>query len=606
MDSLSFRIPKQQPPGPESFDTRPAALQHWVEELPLAHTGETAKRLFHMLHEVNRLEIPLSSRYEVLEGVQQPLQVVLDALERHYAGQPFPLPPKGVRVAHIAIGLLREVVIGYQAVLNGEENASWFFRKTHTGMWVEVVHRLIYYINHIICNYRVIHRPVPAGLWPALHRLYWTAREHKRHTGKLKPLREGGSSTIEAEYKRCLLMSMIEPQLLGREQRREVDANMALWLKHSRLVEGKQRSEGVGGYCIRHTAEAPYTELTRECCRECDHGEKAGLLFELEELGHFIEGLLEHLGSGEQLRPKGGELISRTTLEVLRESWHIPGGKRLERVTTDLRVDVAIGMSSIFAHLRGTVDASAAGISDQQMSDELEEFSLQNEIEFAAERNRGVVMGARPEKDVWSTIFSATEITPNTWSRDIEEQEYRLVHAVQRNQNSGGYGLEFDKQQVEPFQVGELMAVADGDTPLHLCMVRWLTEEEEMLVAGLMRLADSVEPVLVVMHQDGRRTALHCLLGIGEDSHPTLFLPHLPTIREKQLNLVIDGKEVPLTLHAQVVVSPLFEAFHFHAVEVNADRKMSLEKVNKKLHGMVSPESVGEKKGDFDDLWDSL
>ncbi len=607
MDSLSFRLPEQQAPGLGSFDTRAAAVQRWVDELPMGHIGETAKRLYEMLREVNRLDIPLGNRFELLEGVGAPLHTVLASLERHYSGMPFPLPKKAVRVAEFSTGILHEVVIAYQAVLNTEENSSWFYRMTHSRVWLESVHRLVYYLNRILCNYRLIHRSAPAGVWLALHRLFWTARDNRRQRDKVKLPLSNRFITIEGEYKRALLLSMIEPQLFNREQMTQVLANMPVWLERCELVEAKRRGEELVGYCIHREADAPHTRLTEECCKECDGDKQAGLLLDLSKLERHLAGLLEQLSEREQLQPEGGSTISRETLETLRSCWRTFDSERHERTRSNVRVEVAIGMSSIFHLLQGKTTDTANGISDQHVRDDLEELTLQSDSEEVEARNRGTVMGERAEEDVWNSIFHATELTQKSWSREVDEREYQFIPAQQRDFTDSGYCLEFEKGHMEPLQAGELIGVQEGsDGVLNLCMLRWLNDEDSSISAGVMRLAMSMEPALVLVHQEGRRTTLYCLLGIGNDHKPQLFLPHLPGIRAKQLYLVVDGKEVPLTLHDRVVVSPLFDAFHFNAVSVAADEEMSLEEMNRQLHGLTQSEPEKHARDDFSDLWSSL
>ncbi len=262
-------------------------------------------------------------------------------------------------------------------------------------------------------------------------------------------------------------------------------------------------------------------------------------------------------------------------------------------------------MSSIYQLLRGKTDTSAHGISDQRKGDELQAFTFLGDEN--ASSNKGNMLGERVEEDVWGTIFHATEITQKSWSFEVDELEYRYIPAQQRDYTESGYCLEFTKQQMEPLQVGELIGVrSEGDELQHLCMVRWLNEEENSISAGVMRLADSMEPALIMLHHSDRRTPLNCLLGIGKDRKPQLFLPHLPGIQAKQLFLVVDGKEVPLSLLDRVVVSPLFDAFHFHALSAIADEEMSLEQVNRQLHELTHPEGEEPASDDFSDLWGSL
>ncbi len=317
MDSLSFRLPEQQKPGKDSFDTSVTSVQRWVGELPMGHIGETAKRLYEVLREVNRLDIPLANRFEVMEETLSPLHAVLESLERHYTGMSFPLPNKSLRVAQFSNGLLNEVVNAYQAILNSEENSSWFYRMTHNRIWLEAVHRLIYYLNRILCNYRLIHRSVPAGVWLAVHQLYWAARYNQRQHDKVKgPLQEQ-ATTIEGEYKKSLLLSFVDPQLFNRQQQAQLYANMPLWLERCELIEAKSRADKMISYCIHREADAPHTRLTTECCEDCEGDKQAGLLLDIGGLSLFIAGLLQELGERDRLQPRGGSEISRDTLETL-------------------------------------------------------------------------------------------------------------------------------------------------------------------------------------------------------------------------------------------------------------------------------------------------
>lgn len=609
MDSLSFRLPEQQPPTKDSFNTSAGAVERWVAELPMGNMGETAKHLYEVLHEVNRLKLPLANRFELAEALSVPLHAVLESLERHYSGLPFPLPNKGLRVAQFANGLLREMVIGYQAILNSDEDTSWFFRMSHSSTWVISVHRLLYYLNRILCNYRLIHRAVPAGIWLAVHRLYWEAVESSRQHNKVNIPLEAGQSTIEQAYKQILLLSMLDPQLFNRTQMAQVYVNMPLWLKQVELVNAAERGDGLVGYCVRREADAPHANLTGECCGDCDEEQSTGLVLDLSGLKGFIAGQLEQARYDEVFLLKGGGEITRETLETLQQGWHTPDLQRDERKVSDEEAEVAIGMNSIFQLLQKGSDATARGISDQRMSDDLKKLSLTDE-KVARAAKSGTVVGSQPKKDVWDTIFSATEVNQKSWAQEAEEKEYHFVSVHQRNFTVSGYGLEFDKSKTLSLQVGELLGYRHtAGEPPQLCMVRWLNEDDVQLSVGVMCLAASMEPALVVVHHEERDTALNCLLGIGEDHRPQLFLPHLPGSREKALFLVVDGKKVPLTLLDKVVLSPLFDGYHFHVDSLLGDEAVSLQEVNQQLHELTQGRVVdkGHKAADdFSDLWDAL
>jgi hypothetical protein len=470
---------------------------------------------------------------------------------------------------------------------------------------------MVVYLNRILCNYRIIHRPYPAGIWLALHQLYLQARQHGRHRDKVEwPGPERRRSTVEQEYKRALLLSLLEPQLFRRSQMAEVHAAMPRWLEEAVLAPAKQRCAGLAAYCIRADQDAPYTVLTEQCCEQCERAE-LGALLEVEALSATLDKALEQMGDGASTRLRGSTgTISRETLETLRQCWRVPQATRQERHRSDREVEAAIGMSAIYALLlRQAMKEGAHGISDQQMSSTLR--PLFDESGTAAKRE------AASERDaVWDAIFFGTELGQNAWAMDAEEKNYQFIAARELNYTETGHCLAFDRGEIESLQVGELVGFRENDSrPLQLYMVRWLQDSGSTVTVGLMRLAPEVEPVLVLLQQgsgEERRTAFGCLLGIGEDGLPQLFIPYLPGGKTRELYLAVDGRELPVTLHQRVALSPLFEAYHFIAAESlhepSTGEAIPLREVNSRLHRIAhsDEEPPHHTKDDFSDLWDSL
>lgn len=620
MTQLSFRLPEQQPPGRDSFDTRAAAVKGWVEQLPVGHTGETARLLFDMLCEVNRLQIPAQQRFELLGIIEQPLDMVLEALEKHYTGLPFPLPQKGVRVAHFSSKLLLELVNAYQATLNSEKKASWLFRMTHQSMWDVCIHRMIQNLQRILCNYRRIRRHAPTGVWTAVHRLYFEARKNKKQHEKVS-LTTGGHTTIDSEYKQALLLSMLEPQMFRRSQLQEIESSMAYWVSHTALMTSKERPSGLVAYCIRIDKDEPQTFIADSCCNACDE-EIVGFLFDLSDLNNTLQKLHDGMGESDEVRLPGGFSVSRDTIETLMQCWHLPGELRPDRVNSGKPMEVAIGMSAVHVLLGKEAKQGAGGISDQVISDRLEPLSLERDTpeeivmiphkDFADEE---------PSKspDVWSSIFYETEIRVRTWSVDTESREVVFIPAREINYNETGNCICLEKGRVQAISVGELIGLRDPEGErMTLCSVRWLSEDDKYITLGLKRLSEEIEPILVVMHTGEKKTPIYSLMGMGTDQVPQLFLPYLPKLKQKQLFIVVDEVELPLRLLDRVGLSPTFEVYQFKVAEqidVHPEEGRSLREVNERLHeisrmGGAKPfdrerEPV-EEELDFSDLWSSL
>jgi hypothetical protein len=246
------------------------------------------------------------------------------------------------------------------------------------------------------------------------------------------------------------------------------------------------------------------------------------------------------------------------------------------------------------------------GITDQSMTDQLEPL----EVKPTIKRPKKIFVPKAPA-DIWDSIFYAADLQQNSWAMDGDEKPYRFVQARELNYNEAGACLEFRSDELDALDVGELIGYCEQEgSALQLSMVRWLEERDDTVLAGLMRLASEIEPLLVLMELEKRDTPLSCLLGIGEDGRPQLFVPHLHAIHERPLKIVVDGREIPITLHDKVGLSPLFEAWHFSASEAlqvaSLDEEMDLEQTNRLLHAIAHSDEEPLEKGDFSDLWDSL
>lgn len=612
MDSLSFRIPEQHSPGKESIDVRPQAMQRWVNELPMGDTGEAARRLFLKLQQQNRLKLSPDLRAELLEIISPAFESVLNTIAHHYSGLSFPLPQKSVRIAKFATRLLAERVIAHHAVLNGREGSSWLFRKTHHQLWVESIHHMIVFLNRVLGNYRIIHRPPPAGVWQALHQLYLQAKQHGRTEEKVIMAGLGQPrTTIEQEYKRALLESLLEPQLFRRSQQLEVELTMPRWIEEVKLIPATHCHGELSGYCIRADQDAPHTVMKEQCSRECETAE-LGTLLDMSGVNKTINKTLARMGDESNTTLRGIEgRISRDTLEILQQCWRITPQGRPERQKSNRTVQAAIGMSANYMLMhRDASLVGSHGISDQEMSEALRPL-----FEDRSARSPQVTFSGAT--DVWDAVFFGTELGYNAWAKDAEEKNYQFITARELDYTETGHCLAFDSKDIESLQVGELLGFRESEgKPLQLCMVRWLQDNGETLCVGLQRIAAEVEPVLVVARQmlgsEEHKMAFGCLMGIGEDHRPLLFIPYLPGDEKRTLHIAVDGKELPITLYERVILSPLFKAYHFVAAEAlkqpSTGDEIPLPEVNSRLHHIAHAdvEPVMRERDDFSDVWDML
>jgi len=86
-----LNIPEQSKPTADSFETRPKQVEAWVAALPMANTGESARRIYSALREMNRLVVSSQDRYKAMEILREPIHQITEVLKKHYINQNLPL-----------------------------------------------------------------------------------------------------------------------------------------------------------------------------------------------------------------------------------------------------------------------------------------------------------------------------------------------------------------------------------------------------------------------------------------------------------------------------------------------------------------------------------
>lgn len=602
MESLNFRMPEQQVSGDNAFDSRPGSVRQWLEQLPMGSMPEAARMLHGALHETNRLKIPLEQRVHMLEAISVPLHNVLNGLMQHVGGQHLPLAAQFQRVGDFTRQLLTEAVIAYQIVLNGEQNGSWLFRLTHHDLWPLCIHRMLHFLGRLYQLHMTMHQPYPPGLWLSMHRLFAEADEHGRRAEMIAmPWEMGRRESIEQCYIQQLLSSLLDPGRLTSSQLELVRQQLSGWALLVTLHPAEQWQPGLAAYWVRLDLDNPHTNSASQSSLQEQRHARA-LLMDLGALQQAIQERCAHPDNG-----NAADKLHPDTLTTLAEAWRVPTGPREQRKHSHAQRQVAVGISALFTLLRTENRHLRDGISDQHFTDDLKPL-----LPVAAKTEKSPQ--PKTPATVWDSIFFATELQLNSWSMDSDEAEYHYISTHELDYSQNGNCLVFRTDDIHTLDVGELIGFRQHPGgALQLCEVRWIQQQDDRLQTGTMTVANEMEPILCIMHEDKQRTPLACLLGIGLDGQPQLFLPHLPGLTQRRLSLVVDKHEVPIVLQQRSALSPLFIAYHF-ALHPNLQKEghfaedMDMEELNRRLHQVIRPQDVDKStsKDDFSDLWDSL
>ncbi len=556
----------------ESFSSEPKAVDKWLELLPIAHIGETARQLYMAMRFANKQEnIPVKHHFHLLEGIAEPLSFILPELHKHYAGKPLPLSQKRRKVADLYTQLLRQAIQGYQHVIAHSIELNRFgWKKAVTTS----VHRIFAYSSLMIFNYRQLYLPYQKGMWQQLYWIYQLIEKYDLLNTKITGQGENVSkTTIVAEFKKLLLHSLLSPNLFRLQELEEVLDNLDTWTQHVSILD-QPANELHQTYAF--TLETDFAPaLIAQTTNNADNPLIDVRYLDISELLLFINKLLAQNKHGdEKIRINRQRSVTSRTLLLLLNNWGRPASRDGERRMIQGRAEVAIGISAIHfvvsdgrydivpepepAHVQNTSDQYT--IADNTLSPQGGSLGF---LGFTAEQDK--------KTDVWESAYFVPEAHPPSWTESMRMKVYSYLNAKVLNVSKGGCCLALPQDGVEHIQTNELVAIRGKNGQWQLGEIRWMVcPTNAPIRAGIRKISQKVVPALLYIQADKKPTQpIKCLLGEHEDGKQ-LFISSLPTsFAGKPLSIEINGKIQKLSLREQIYQSPVGSAY---IVDIRADQ----------------------------------
>ncbi len=543
---ITIALPETTPPGESCFFVEPEQVSQWLAELPLANIGELTHRIFEALKEANRLDIPPRARFDFLERLLEPLQIILPALEGHFGYQPFPLTDKLQKVAHLSARLQAEMIIGYRHVLAAGDTGAWLQRHAVGKLAPTCTHRIWHFVHGMFCNFGMVYESTPAGLWALAHRLFQQAVErHQLRKRIVSCYTANRATTLEQEYNRLLLMSLLPVHRLRREERQALLAGLSEWSSRMRLVRADSQLIDAGYYLQVPSDDAPFAVAGETVSLSTDSARLYRL--DTEVLVRHLKGLCSS-GSPIDWLDNGVE-VSRELVNKLLTFWGEPRVRHGKRMPERGALELVVGVNALHK---------------LPVSPGMHERSRGDEIEF----------DTALQKKAWVDTYASQQNSHSISGQLIDRSET-------------GYGLSLPVLAVEHVFAGELVFVRRGAMETwRIGSVQWIKDvDETTLNMGLQLLAHDAFPVIVkIKGEIGTSDALECVVAISEDMDPVIFLPYLPRIAEKSLLLENRGKVSVLGLQEKISESPAYLAFTF-MLDDNAPQIFGVDRE----HGVIWP-----------------
>jgi hypothetical protein len=354
----SLSLPAQEPYSRDVVDIRPRAVRQWLADLPWAHTGHAARLVFESLVQTNRMAIKPADRLRFLEHIRGAAEYVAQSLRPHYIGLTFPLPQASQEVAALAEALYSEIAIGYKTVVR---DLTAVASKRDARSLTLAIHRSIRCLGRLLLVNCHTYMPCSEGVWAELHQLYQCAEMRGLHDRSVEDesYQLINAATVGDAYKQIAVLALADPYHLPQEEVDRVYVALEQWAP---LVHLRSRVEGDGpeALIVRLGADEPPARIPAR--------ETAGENYRIVDTSRLVSILRNQLeqASGQLADPiprtdlEPGPVSSAATLAHLIQSWEARPGRRTDRASRQLSVEVVNGLNAIHAYLAAHLDEDLA------------------------------------------------------------------------------------------------------------------------------------------------------------------------------------------------------------------------------------------------------
>lgn len=609
-------IPEQSKPTSSSFETRPKQVEAWVAALPMANTGESARRIYGALREINRLVISSQDRYKAMEILREPIHQITEVLKKHYINQNLPLSPKNQKIAELAIQLNSEMALGYKAVIQDK------LGKTFPGLSSKTLnvslHRAVRYLSNVLlCSYQ-IYIQHPENVWLQIHRLYLFAEDQQLHANLIKDHVAPEAlldSSISSIYKQILLLALAGPYRLRQHVTGAVYDALENWVSSARIMPyGEIQDDAYAFIISMNTDAAPgYFRddgtVNPAFCRTIDTSELA-------------QKVNNALLSDEGLSNK----IPEDVLKRLLITWSGKSHRTFPRTSKNNEIAITMGLSATHHYIdeiirpllkdpmaacpSATASLQSATDTDTEEEDD-DDFVLGERAQYTSTPVFGISNLDDHTPDIWDPDFTYRVNNPtynfnNPETNNEESQGESSLYAHTPlpckgiNESAGGYcmlGYLVYGKDSQKVQVGELVGIRDNresnSTQLSIGIIRRIKNWKNGLELGIQKLAPCADAIALSTLPKGdegekyqRSLVLPQLAGIDQ---PATLITHAWHQTNDKLIANVHGHRTHIQLTKQLETTGVFSQFEFTVLDNQQEKKT-------KIH-------AADTRDEFNDVW---
>jgi hypothetical protein len=552
----------------------PAArdLNAWVNSLPLANIGETARQLYHAVIEFNQLKLSDQSRFDLLELIRHPVHYVCNALNRRYLTQSVVLDDGQRKIANLAQALQTHLAIGYKLIVEHhlEQGAG-----KPKDVVAKALHRTMSdTAPNILRSYQLYLR-TPPGIWHEIHQLYQVAVALNLTRFKLAD--EQGHTdvamSLQDVYCRILLLGTCQPNQLHQRDLAEIYQALETWSAHVSVCDIADEKS-----TLVVNPESDSGPIYRHLLKPQAYADYMGI-----HTSSLVRGLHKTVVEQQDRKspvPENGirlpDEISNNLAQHLVQSWGGMKQRAFTRTPATGNVEIAVGVIATHFHISGGVGFYKQ-LNQNHSSPRDNPFlgGTMNEVEDS---------NSASTTDTWSVAFGAdkAQVSNMHWDeespsvnfgRDDSESQPKY-EAELVNTSPRGYCVRWKGKIASNLQTGEMVAIRDaGSSRWNLGVIRWIRQAaNEGAQLGFELIAPNAQPCAIrVLHKTGshgdymRGLLVPEIKTIGQAA--SLIAPNIPFQVGNKIGLNLQGKETRFQLLKRLQGTSTFNQFQIRSYD---------------------------------------
>lgn len=614
--NIGLDVPNRTLPNKAAFNIRPRKLDAWINALPRANLGETAKQLYTVLLQTNQLAYPYQDRIRFLETLREPLDYVTRSMKKHFIGVSLPLPQKSQKIALITKELFSCMATGYSIALEDMlANNLMIFNKKPLAM---LTHRNINYIGqHLLTAYQS-YSPFTEQYWGELHKLYQFAEKRKLLKTKVADYQHAfvEKTSVSTEYARILLLSLASPYHLRQGESGKVYDAIERWLNQPIIRPLTEQDKATGKF-IDNLAQAQAPSALSLALNEDILDLSSLRILEAHDIAEKLEFELKNntdVGSStitnmDITRPD----LSHDLMRRLLIAWGVASKRHFPRTTKDEEVKITIGLSAAHQFIANKAQPNASENGqftnkyDHRAHFESTEIKLnQKDPNGTSDDVWGLIYpselkGLEPLVEQELTLQDNRLINVETveTKTEVKAKKYHTDNWLIVNESAKGLMINNKDELKNKAQVGELVSIRrslNGRAKRwSIGVIRWLKFNRDK----------SLQMGIETLNPNGAAVGIRPAGAPNAPLQRTLMLPELKNLKQpaclitnpvpwregNKITINMLGKEIPATLTKSVQNTGLFAQFQFEITPPNAKQE---------------PSKKVEKEKDFSQVWSSI